>query len=165
MAEASISQLIVLVVSLSIAVTVGGVVLQSAGKISGSIKEKGSVVSKQLETDIKIINDPDHMAWENNVNKENLIVYVKNIGSRNLPASLKIIDLFIDGNYVGSENIAHPDNLTVLNGGQEWGRSKVLEIETSYDNNDIYSLTGGRDHKLKVVVYNNEDTLKFRLED
>lgn len=162
MAEASISQLIVLVVSLSIAVTVGGVVLQSAGMISGSIEEKGSVVSRQLETDIKIINDPEHIAWANNQNKDNLIIYVKNIGSRSLPASMKIIDLFIDGNYIDSENVS----LRVLNEGpKKWERSKVLEMETTYDNKEIYNLTNGRDHKLKVTVYNNEDTLKFRLED
>lgn len=156
MADASISQLIVLVVSLSIAVTVGGMVMQTAGMVSGSIERKGSDISRQIATDIKIISDPDHMM--ENINGDNeLVLYVKNIGSTTLENSHKVIDVFIDGKYLYKENI---DNLKIMDDGKSWSPSRVLKIITNYSRR---SLDTGSDHKAKVVVYNNEDTLKFRV--
>ncbi len=156
MADASISQLIVLVVSLSIAVTVGGMVMQSAGMISGSIEKQGSAVSRQIETDIEIINDPEYMT--ENIDSDNvLVLYVKNIGSRSIPKDKSIIDIFVDGRYLSGENI---ENLIVVN-GDSWAPSRVLKIITNYPESYLENLHG-TDHSVKVMVYNNEDTLKFR---
>ncbi len=154
MAETSITNLIVLIVSLGIAVGIGGVVLQSADMISNSIRDKGYRLSTQLDADISIINDPEYMI--ENVNGENVVVlYVKNIGSITLENEKKYVDVFLDGEYVAEENIW---SMEVI-GENRWVPHSVLRIVTSYSQDYL----GAGDHKAKVVTFNTEDSIKFRL--
>lgn len=156
MADASISQLIVLVVSLSIAATVGGMVMQSAGMISGSIEDQSQTVSRQIETDIEIINDPQYMFENVNGGDNNLVLYVKNTGSEKIENSYSIIDVFVDGTYLSEGNIEKRNII----GDVRWYPSRVLKIVTNYTKENLKS----GDHRVKLIVYNNEDTLKFRIE-
>lgn len=156
MADASISQLIVLVVSLSIAATVGGMVMQSAGMISGSIEDQSHTVSRQIETDIKIINDPQYMFENVHDGGDNkLVLYVKNTGSRTLENSFSVIDVFVDGTYLSGEKLDKR-----IMGDTRWYPSRVLKIVTNYTKDE----PGPGDHRVKLMVYNNEDELKFRIE-
>lgn len=157
MADASISQLIVLVVSLSIAATVGGMVMQSAGMISGSIEDQSRTVSRQIETDIEIINDPQYMFENVNGGDNNLVLYVKNTGSEKIENSYSIIDVFVDGIYLSEENIKRRN---IIGDTTRWRPSRVLKIVTDYTKESL----DGVDHRVKLMVYNNEDTLKFRIE-
>ncbi len=154
MADNSVSQLITLIVSLSIAVMIGGVVLQSVDSISGSIEEKGSDLSRQINTDIEIINDPKYVT-ENTGTDNVVVIYVKNTGSTTLENEKKILDVFIDGEYLSIENITSLE----VKGDGEWTPSGTMKIETTYSE----SYLGPGDHKVRVVIYNNKDSLNFVL--
>ncbi len=151
MAGDSATKLVFLIVSLTVAAAVGGVIIQYSQEISNSIKERGSSVSKQIEADVTIVNDPNYM-YEN-INGENyLVLYVKNTGSNTLENSLKITDVFIDGNYVKDENIQSFQTLEY----NSWAPSTVAKVTADY------SLDSG-DHQAKIEIFNSEDTLKFKI--
>lgn len=153
MANQSMSQLISLIVSLTVAVAVGGVILENADILSGSIRRKGSNLSKQIETDIEIVNDPQYVT--KNIGEENIVVlYVKNTGTEALDNSKKIIDVFIDGEYLSEENI---ESLQIES--EKWYPSEILTITTDYSENYL----GSDDHEARVIIYNKKDSLKFRL--
>lgn len=153
MANESISQLIALIVSLTVAVAIGGVIMENADVLSGSIQRKGSNLSQQIETDIKIINDPQYVT--ENIGGENVVIlYVKNTGTETLDNRKDLIDILIDGEYLGRENIT-----SLQTGDEKWDPSDVLTIVTDYTE----SYLGPGDHEVKIVIYNKKDSLKFRL--
>lgn len=154
MANESISGMVLLIVSLTVAAILGGVVLQYAQEISGSIKRRGNDLSMQIETDITIINDPQHVI-ENIDGKDAVVLYVKNTGSSTLDDTPKLVDVFIDGEFLGEDNIS----MEVIDENY-WGPHAVLKIETTYTREYL----GFGDHSAKVITFNTEDELKFRLE-
>ncbi len=151
MAQDSASNLVFLIVSLTIAATIGGVIIQYSQEISNSIQERGNDLSKQIETDIEIVNDPDYM-YEYINGGDKLVIYVKNTGSVTLENNLRIVDVFVDGVYINNDVI---ESFNVMN-NDSWAPSTVAKIVADY------SLSDG-DHEVKVEVFNSDDTLKFRI--
>lgn len=152
MGNDSTSSIVFLLVSLVIAATIGGMVIQYSQQISYSIKEKGSNLSKELKTGISIINDPEYM--QKNVDGENVIVlFVKNTGSVPLDNSADVVDIFVDGKYMRKENI---QNFPVVN-DSEWVSSSVAKIVTDYT-------PDSGDHKVKIEVNDTKDSLEFIIE-
>ena len=150
MGQGSASSLVFLIVTLTIAAGVGGMVMRYSQDISGSIQNRGADLSRNIETDFSIVSDPDYIYQE--INGENkLVVYVKNTGSNTIENDLRVIDVYIDGTYLSSENI---EVLSVAD-SDIWKPSSVLKIVIDY------SLPDG-DHEVRVGVFNNSDSLKFR---
>jgi len=153
MAQDSASSIIFLIVTLTIAAAVGGMVMRYSQEISGSVQGRGSDLSRQIETDFNIVNDPNYMYQE--IDGENrLVVYAKNTGSRTIEPDERVIDVFISGAFVRSGDI---DNMEVLENEDAWVPSSVLKIVIDYD------LDPG-DYELKLEAFNNSDSLKFRVE-
>ena len=151
MAQDSASNMVFLIVSLTVAAAVGGVIIQYSQEISDSIQERGSDLSRQIETDVKIVNDPEYM-YEN-INGENrLVIYAKNTGSGTLENNLRLVDIFIDGTYVQNENI---ESFSVLD-QSDWVTSSVAKISLDYNLSD-------GDHEVKIEVFNSDDSLRFRI--
>ena len=151
MAQDSASNMVFLIVSLTVAAAVGGVIIQYSQEISDSIKERGSDLSRQIETDVTIVNDPDYMYEQ--INGENrLVIYAKNTGSVSLENKLRVVDVFVDGAYLNNENIK---SFEVMN-NNTWAPSTVAKLTADY------SLNEG-DHEVKIEIFNSDDSLKFRL--
>lgn len=163
MADASISRLVLLIISLTIATIIGGVVLQYSERISGSIKERGDGLSKQFETDISIINDPQYMTENENITGPGgngvdnyIVLYVKNTGSSTLENKRNLVNVFLDGEMLREDNI---ESMRVINESY-WRPHAVVRILTDYTATELGE---NQDHKAKVITFNTEDSLKFRL--
>lgn len=147
MASVSVSHMIIFIASMIIAAGVAGTFTTEVGKISGAIDERALDVSEKLKTDIEIISDPGSEVW--NSSTGNVTVYVKNTGSMTLTAEADQVDVFVDGVYQTNLNVSVLD-------GSDWQDGNVVEITFDYG-----SLPSG-DHRIKVVVNGDEDTLVFR---
>ena len=128
---------------------IAGTVVAAAGlssvvfDLTGKVDAKGRQLGEVITTDIKIANDPG-MVPNNPV-----VIYVKNIGTSTLDASLAT--LILDGSAVSSTN-------TVLGSADTWWRpGDVAKLEYAA------SLAPG-DHQARVVTQNGvHDELKFRV--
>lgn len=149
MASDSVSNMVFLVVSLVVAASVGGIVIQYSQRVSSSIEREGSDLSDQIQTDISIVNDPEYMTEEVS-GENNLVLYVKNVGSRTLEENMNVVDIFVDGDYIPSENVRSFEVLEK----NIWRPSSVAKILTNY------TLNSG-DHKATVRISSKEDSIEF----
>lgn len=112
---------------------VSGVLIAVTTDLSKSLSERGDRVQKHLDTEFKIINDPDHIPSSGN----NYLFYLKNIGAGELPTTNETFHLFVDGEIIVIENYSFSDNSI-----------KPDEVTTLYIDDSEIS-TG--DHTLRVV--------------
>jgi len=153
MASVSVSHLILFIASMVIAASVAGVFTTNVDQLAEAIDDQGVQVSDNVRTSVSIISDSGS---ENiyNETEGNLTLYIKNIGTQNLDADKRQIDVLVDGQFVTDEDIG----LRVLDTTDQftWGTNEVIELEISR------TLDAG-DHRAKVIVNGDEEVIEFRV--
>ena len=134
------------IASVLIAGAVSGVFISVITDVSNSFSDRGERVGEYLDTEFKIISDPDNIPTSGS----NYLFYLKNIGKKVIATTNDTFDLFIDGelvikaNYNFSDNSIQPDEVTTL----------------YIDNSEI--TTG--DQTLKIVGYRDiDDEITFTI--
>jgi len=104
------------IVSVIVASAVSGVLFAVTTDVSNSLLDRGERVQEQLDTEFKIINDPDNIPTSGS----DYLFYLKNIGGKVLATTNETFNIFIDGdlvltaNYNFSEDSIQPDEVTTL---------------------------------------------------
>lgn len=153
MASVSVSHMILFIASMIIAAGVAGVFTSSVEDLSSAIEDQGPEVSDQVRTSISIISDSgSDSIYEDD--EENVTLLVKNIGSNSLVAEPDQIDVLVNGQFQGS------DDLTIdhLGDGDRWSPDEVIRITIDLENG-----LGPGDHRAKVIVTGDEDVIEFRI--
>lgn len=153
MASVSVSHMILFIASIVIAASVAGVFTDSISQVSQAIDDRGLSVSENVRTDIEVISDSGSAAVYDETT-ENITIYVKNTGSRELRSESEAIDVLVDGRYETDVTV------TILDGADGWGPGDVVRLEISP--NDGSGLGSG-DHRVKVIVNEDEEVFRFRI--
>jgi flagellar protein FlaG len=154
MASVSISHMILFIASMIIAASVAGVFTSSVGDLSQAIDDQGLQVSDDVRTDIEIISDGGAQVFDRNGNN-NLILLVKNTGSRQLPADADQIDVLLDGQYTPAEDVT----LEVVGDSQTWDRGGVVRLTIT----DTGLSGGSGDHRAKLIMSGDEEVFQFNI--
>ena len=127
------SHVIFFIAAIIAASAVSGIFVAVTTQTMTSLSERGERMQEQLDTDFKIINDPDNIPTLGN----DYLFYLKNIGGGNLVTTNVTFQLFIDGEIVPVAKYNFSDD-SILAG----------EVTTIYvDDSEI--LAG--DHTLRAV--------------
>jgi flagellar protein FlaG len=94
------TQIIFFIAAVIIAGTVSGVFIVVVNDVTNSFSDRGNRVQEQLDTEFKIINDPNNIPSEGG----NYLFYMKNIGGAKLITSNDTFQIFIDGDLVAIAN-------------------------------------------------------------
>lgn len=148
MASVSVSNLILFIAAVTVAVGVSGTLVTNVSGIAESIDAHGANVADQIDTEVDIISDPGSDAIYDS-GTDTVSVLVKNTGERSLSAAPKDIDVLLDGQYVSNADLT----LTVLD-GTEWRRGMVVELE-------IDRTLGTGEHRVVVIVDGDRETMEF----
>jgi flagellar protein FlaG len=147
MADSAIPGMVIFIASVLVAATFSGVVVDTVGVMSQAVEDRGRVTGDDLRTDIEIISDPSGPV----ANTTHVTVYVKNTGTRWLPASGGGLDVLVDGNYAGNTTAQ-----LVSDTGARWRPGEVVELTVPV------ALTAG-DHRLVVIAGADRETFDFRV--
>ena len=127
------THVIYFIAAIIIASAVSGIFIAVSNDINSGLSETGDRIKTQLDTDFKIINDPDNIPNQGG----NYYFYLKNIGGVELATTTTTINLFVDGEIITSDQYSFEDSSI-----------KVGAITTIYiDNSQI----AAGNHKLRVV--------------
>lgn len=144
--DASVSHMIFFVAAIIIAGSMAGVFLSVGFSMATSINNSSASVEEQMNTELRIINDPAAIPYSNN----NLTIYVENTGKSLItPSTLAVM---LDGVFINDTTcqILGPSS-------ERWGPSVVLQI------NIVEPLASG-DHFIKIVTKSGvSDTMSFRI--
>ncbi|NOR59269.1 MAG: flagellar protein G [Methanosarcinales archaeon] len=149
-AETSSTHLIFFIVAMIIAAGVAGVIYTNVNAVVNSTQSASSTLSKQLQTDITIINDPGNIPKSGDI----YTFYVKNTGKSTLTTEL--VSVLINGVYIPDDDVQK----TVIDGGitPVWRTSEVLQLDVTYA-----SMPSG-DNDLRVITENGvDDFLEFTI--
>lgn len=149
-AETSSTHLIFFIVAMIIAAGVAGVIYTNVNAVVNSTQSASSTLSKQLQTDITIINDPGNIPKSGDI----YTFYVKNTGKSTLTTEL--VSVLINGVYIPDDDVQK----TVIDGGitPVWRTSEVLQLDVTY-----VSMPLG-DNDLRVITENGvDDFLEFTI--
>jgi len=146
-ASVSSSHLILFIASLLIAASVAGTFTQGVQRLSSALGDRSLDVAQDVRTDVEIISDSGSDAIYDD-STDTVTVLVKNTGSLDLPADSDQIEVLVDGRYQVDVTV------TVLD-GEAWRVGNVVELEISE------TLDAG-DHRVTVIVNNDEEVLEFR---
>ena len=111
------AHIIFFVAAVIVAGAVSGVFIAVTLNITSSLSEKGNRISEQLDTEFKIINDPNNIPLSSGF----YIFYLKNIGNIEITTTNETFQIFIDGeiislqNYNFSNNSITPGEYTFIN--------------------------------------------------
>ena len=94
------SHVIFFVAAVIAAGSVSGVFIAVTTNVSNSLSDRGDRIQEQLDTDFKIINDPDNIPLSGSY----YLFYLKNIGSNKLITTNNTFQVFIDGDIVTTGN-------------------------------------------------------------
>jgi len=100
------TQIIFFIAAVIIASAVSGVFIVVVNDVTSSFSDRGLRVQEQLDTEFKIINDPDNIPSEGS----NYLFYMKNIGGAKLITSNDTFQVFIDGDLVAIANYNFSDS-------------------------------------------------------
>ncbi len=127
------AHVIFFVAAVIVAGAVSGIFIAITMDISSSFSERGDRIQNQLDTDFKIINDPDNIPTADS----DYIFYLKNIGSKKLSTTNETFQIFVDGDIVEITKYNFSDS----------------EIQPSECSNlyVVQSEIGGGEHTLRVV--------------
>ena len=146
-AETSSTHLIFFIVAMIIAASVAGMIYTNVNAVVNSTQSASSTLSRQLQTDITIINDPGKIPKSGNV----YTFYVKNTGKSTLTTEL--VSVLVNGVYIDDKDV----NRTVIGGGTTtvWRTSEVLKL-------DVTNASMLSDNNLRVITENGvDDFLEF----
>jgi len=110
------TQVIFFIAAIIIASSVSGVFIVVVNDVTKSFSERGDRVQEQLDTEFKIINDPDNIPTEGS----NYLFYLMNVGGNEFATTNTTFHLFIDGdivataNYNFSDDSIQPDEVTTI---------------------------------------------------
>ena len=146
-AETSSTHLIFFIVAMIIAASVAGMIYTNVNAVVNSTQSASSTLSRQLQTDITIINDPGNIPESENT----YTFYVKNTGKSTLTTEL--VSVLINGVYIDDKDV----NRTVIGGTTTvWRTSEVLQLDVTCES----TLSG--DNDLRVITENGvDDFLEF----
>lgn len=149
-AETSSTHLIFFIVAMIIAAGVAGVIYTNVNAVANATQSAGNTLSKQLQTDITIINDPGNIPKSG----DTYTFYVKNTGKSTLTTEL--VSVLINGVYIPDDDVQK----TVIGGGTTtvWRISEVLQLDVTYA-----SMPSG-DNNLRLITENGvDDSLEFTI--
>jgi flagellar protein FlaG len=153
MASVSVSHMILFIASMLIAASVAGVFTSSVDQLSGAIDDQGLEVSDSVRTDVEIISDAGGSACVYNCSDQGeLVLLVKNTGTRTLPAEADQIEVIVDGQF----RPASTTTVEVLDGANRWRSSDVVRVTVGG-----LDLAAG-DHRAKIIVDGDEEVFEFR---
>lgn len=101
------AHVIFFVAAVIVAGAVSGVFIAITMNVSTSLSYRGDRIQEQLDTDFKIINDPNSIPLSGDSNY--YIFYLKNIGGKKLETTNETFQLFIDGQIVATANYNFSD--------------------------------------------------------
>ena len=115
-----------------IASAVSGVFIVVVNDVTKSFSDRGDRVQEQLDTEFKIINDPDNIPTEGS----DYLFYLMNVGGNKLATTNTTFHLFIDGdivaiaNYNFSVNSIQPDEVATIyiDNSEISGGDQILRI-------------------------------------
>ena len=152
MSSETVSQLIIFIAAILIAASVAGTLVMSADDITGIVSTQSDSLSDELQSEIKIISDPQSGAiYDDNSGEFTLLV--KNLGGKDHPLSDHQLMVQINGELI------HPDELEIEIIGSEneiWRSTQVLQVTGPID------LDEG-DHRAKISLRGAEDMIGFRV--
>lgn len=94
------THLIFFITAVSVAGVVSGVLVGITTDITMSFSEKGQRLREELDTDFRIINDPEYIPSEDGF----YVFYLKNIGDGKLVTDNETFQLFVDGDIITKSN-------------------------------------------------------------
>ena len=147
-ADTSSTHLIFFIAAMVIAVGVVSMVFTNINAIVNASYASGNTLSRQITTDITIINDPDNIPKNGDV----YTFYIKNTGRSTLTTEL--VNVLIEGQYIPDSDVEK----TVIDGisSSVWRSAEVLQLNVTYP-----SMQSG-DNTIRVVTENGvDDSLKF----
>jgi len=100
------THIIFFIAAVIIASAVSGVFIVVVNDVTNSFSERGDRVQEQLDTEFKIINDPDNIPTAGS----DYLFYLMNVGGREIATSNTTFHLFIDGDLVAADNYNFSDN-------------------------------------------------------
>lgn len=148
-AETSSTHLIFFIVAIIIAASVAGMMYTNVNAVVNSTQSASSTLSRQLQTDITIINDPSNIPKNGDI----YTFYVKNTGKSTLTTEL--VSVLVNGVYILDEDVQK----TVIGGEATtvWRTSEVLRLDVTYA-----SMLS--DNNLRVITENGvDDFMEFRI--
>ena len=149
-AETSSTHLIFFIVAMIIAASVAGMIYTNVNAVVNSTQSASSTLSRQLQTDITIINDPGNIPKSGDI----YTFYVKNTGKSTLTTEL--VSVLINGVYIPDDDVQK----TVIDGGitPVWRTSEVLQLDVTYASMPL------GDNDLRVITENGvDDFLEFTI--
>jgi len=153
MAGASVSEMILFIAALVVAASVAGTLTTQVDRVSDSLDDRSLDLSQEIRTDVTVISDPGAQVHDRDGNG-NVTLYLRNTGSSSLPADAETIDVFFDGTYQSTVavTVVKPTNTD-----GSWPRGGVIELSF-----DVGTLTDGSDHRVKLIVREDEELFEFR---
>lgn len=155
MASVSVSHMILFIASMLIAASVAGVFTSSVDELADAIDDQGPQISDQVRTSIDIISDSGSDTVYD-AETENVTLLVKNVGSNELLPEETQIDVLINGQFKGNDELW----IENLGEGATWSSNEVIQVTAHVDG----GLDDG-DHRAKVIVNGNEDVFEFRVQE
>ena len=153
MASVSVSELILFIAALTVALGVATTLTVNVADISNSIGERGGSVSEDIKTEVEIISDSGSPDAIYNDTDGNVTILVKNTGQKTLPADGSQLDVLVDGEYQRIDATA----VVVAENATGWGPGEVLRVTVNR------SLDPG-DHRIKVIANGDSSAIRFRTE-
>ena len=155
MASVSASHLIIFIASLVIAAGVVGTLTTGVDRVSSAIDDRSLDVTQQVRMDMAIISDPSNVPYDTaETGTNNLSVHVRNTGSQGVPIEASAVDVVLNGQFIGNDNIAVEDANNP--GSGVWRSGEVVEIIITDDSVDT---TG--DNRLILTVNEDQETFEF----
>lgn len=140
------THIIFFIAAVSVAGIVSGVFVTIITDITGGFSDRGERLTGEIDTDFKIINDPDNIPDTGGF----YIFYLKNIGESKLATDNETFQIFVDGDILSKNNYSFTPAYIYP--------SEVAEIRV--DNTTISVGT----HQLRVVgPYAIADTFQFTI--
>lgn len=127
------THVIFFIASVIIASAVSGVLITVTNNVNTSLSDRGGRVQELLNTEFKIINDPDNIPNSSGYYR----FYLKNIGGAELTTSNSTFNLFVDGEIIVTADFNFSDTSI-----------QVGEATTIYLKNNV--MVAGN-HILRVV--------------
>lgn len=151
MASVSVSELILFIAALTVALGVATTLMGNVQNISQSMGQKGDSMAETIETDVEIISDPGSPSSIYNNSTNNVTILIKNTGQKTLAADGTELDVLVDGEYATIENatVAGAPN------SRSWRSGAVLKVTVSRN------LDSGP-HRITVHANRDSSTLRFR---
>jgi len=100
------THVIFFVAAIIVASAVSGIFVAITMNVSMSLSDRGDRLQEQLDTDFKIINDPENIPTSGS----DYVFYLKNIGGKKLSTTNETFQLFIDGDIIATADYNFSDD-------------------------------------------------------